>query len=116
MRPAPCPARPQVLRRDEKPHCGTAEEGVTVRGLFRSRSTMFLVFGALAVIPLAISGFHRQYLDAGLTPAEPGARYWLNLVYAALQLFILESGYNVDDVARPFYWDLELARWLAVLV
>lgn len=85
------------------------------QGTDRSRARVMLrrlewplVVGlAVLALVLGVVGFHR-YLGAG----QPGSANSLDVVYRALQLFVLESG----AVGAPLPWTLQVARFLAPAV
>lgn len=57
---------------------------------------------------LGIYGFYRYFQLKGL--GSP----WGEILYQTFQLFVLKSG-NFDWSNVPFVWQLEIARWLALL-
>lgn len=68
----------------------------------------WFVLGALSVVAAALgcAGFYRLAVSTG------GSTRPLDLAYATLQLFLIDSG----SVAGPLGWQLEVARWLAPAV
>jgi len=79
---------------------------ISLKKTWRDLQWPFLGGAALAALALGFIGFSRYFAALGQR------RPFSNLVYLAIQLFVLESG----SVPGPVPWELDTARFLAPLV
>lgn len=75
-----------------------------------NRAGLTAVYASLWVLTmlLGVYGFNKYFQLRGL--GSP----WGEILYQTFQLFVLKSG-NFDWSQVPFVWQLEMARWLALL-
>jgi hypothetical protein len=79
---------------------------ISLKKTWRDLQWPFLGGAALAALVLGFVGFSKYFVALGQK------RPFSNLVYLAIQLFVLESG----SVPGPVPWELDTARFLAPLV
>jgi hypothetical protein len=92
-------------KKGESLHWGMSMK-MSLKKIWRDLQWPFLGGAALAALALGFVGFSKYFVALGQK------RPFSNLVYLAIQLFVLESG----SVPGPVPWELDTARFLAPLV